>query len=111
MNERFDTQKNIRSPYDGEVVEVLTERGVVVGTGTPLFKLKNQKDDTKKITSVLYIPSKDGKKIKKGMEALVSPSIVQPQELILYLFKISFSFSLILSLWLYQFLRSSLIFP
>ncbi len=80
LNERFDTQKNIRSPYDGEVVEVLTERGVVVGTGTPLFKLKNQKDDTKKITSVLYIPSKDGKKIKKGMEALVSPSIVQPQE-------------------------------
>ncbi len=80
LNERFDTQKNIRSPYDGEVVEVLTERGVVVGTGTPLFKLKNQKDDTKKITSVLYIPSKDGKKIKKGMEALVSPSTVQPQE-------------------------------
>ena len=80
LNERFDTQKNIRSPYDGEVVEVLTERGVVVGTGTPLFKLKNQKDDTKKITSVLYISSKDGKKIKKGMEALVSPSTVQPQE-------------------------------
>ncbi|QNS41682.1 NHLP bacteriocin system secretion protein [Chryseobacterium manosquense] len=80
LNERFDTQKNIRSPYDGEVVEVLTERGTVVGTGTPLFKLKNQKDGNKKITSVLYIPSKDGKKIKKGMEALVSPSTVQPQE-------------------------------
>lgn len=80
LNERFDTQKNIRSPYDGEVVEVLTERGTVVGTGTPLFKLKNQKDDNEKITSVLYIPSKDGKKIKKGMEALVSPSTVQPQE-------------------------------
>lgn len=80
LTERFDTQKNIRSPYDGEVVEVLTDRGVVVGTGTPLFKLKNQKDDTKKITSVLYISSKDGKKIKKGMEALVAPSTVQPQE-------------------------------
>lgn len=80
LTERFDAQKNIRSPYDGEVVEVLTDRGVVVGTGTPLFKLKNQKEETKKITSVLYIPSKDGKKIKKGMEALVAPSTVQPQE-------------------------------
>lgn len=80
LSERFDNQKNIRSPYDGEVVEVLTDRGVVVSMGTPLFKLKNQKDTNKKITSVLYIPSKDGKKIKKGMEALVSPSTVQPQE-------------------------------
>lgn len=80
LKERFDNQKNLKSPYDGEVVEVLTDRGIVVGAGTPLFKLKNQKETDKKITSILYIPSKDGKKIKKGMEALVSPSTVQPQE-------------------------------
>ena len=81
LTERYDNQKNIRSPYDGEVVEVLTDRGVVVGTGTPLFKVKNQKDQqNSKLTGILYIPSKDGKKIKKGMEALVSPSTVQPQE-------------------------------
>jgi len=80
LKERFDNQKNLKSPYDGEVVEVLTDRGIVVGAGTPLFKLKNQKETDKKITSILYIPSKDGKKIKRGMEALVSPSTVQPQE-------------------------------
>lgn len=81
LTERYDNQKNIRSPYDGEVVEVLTDRGVVVGTGTPLFKLKNKNaGDSGKLTAVLYIPSKDGKKLKKGMEALVSPSTVQPQE-------------------------------
>lgn len=81
LSERYETQSNIKSPYNGEVVEVLTDAGVVVGPGTPLFKLKNQHDG--KLTNlkgVLYIPSQDGKKIKKGMEAFVVPSTVQPQE-------------------------------
>ncbi|AXG69019.1 putative efflux pump membrane fusion protein [Kordia sp. SMS9] len=82
LKERYDIQTNIRSSYTGEVVEVLTEAGIVVRQGTPLFKLKNQSsiagDD--KLRGVLYIPSQDGKKIKEGMEALVVPSTVQPQE-------------------------------
>ncbi|AZA58241.1 NHLP bacteriocin system secretion protein [Chryseobacterium shandongense] len=83
LTEKYDTQKNIRSPYEGEVVEVLTDRGVVVGLGSPLFKVKNEGSANTKLAGlkgVLYIPSKDGKKIKKGMEALVAPSTVQPQE-------------------------------
>ncbi|MBB4807359.1 HlyD family secretion protein [Chryseobacterium defluvii] len=81
LTERHDTQTNIRSPYDGEVVEVLTDAGVVVGPGTPLFKLKNKYSiQHAKLKGVLYIPSQDGKKIKKGMEAFVVPSTVQPQE-------------------------------
>lgn len=81
ISERYDIQSNIRSAYDGEVVEVLTDAGVMVAAGTPLFKVKNLHE--KKITKlkgVLYIPSQDGKKIKKGMEAFVVPSTVQPQE-------------------------------
>jgi NHLM bacteriocin system secretion protein len=82
LSERFDDQSNIRSPYNGEVVEVLTDAGVVVGAGTPLFKLKNPNGDksSNKLKGVLYIPSQDGKKIKQGMEAFVVPSTVQPQE-------------------------------
>ena len=81
LTERHDNQRNIKSPYDGEVVEVLTDSGIVVSLGTPLFKLKNI-NETKQaqLRGVLYIPSKDGKKIKKGMEALVVPSTVQPEE-------------------------------
>jgi HlyD family secretion protein len=81
LTERYDTQTNIRSPYNGEVVEVLTDAGVVVGPGSPLFKLKNLKSERQaKLKGVLYIPSQDGKKIKKDMEAFVVPSTVQPQE-------------------------------
>ena len=82
ISERYETQSNIRSSYSGEVVEVLTDAGVVVGAGTPLFKLKDQHGNqvSNKLKAVLYIPSQDGKKIKKGMEAFVVPSTVQPQE-------------------------------
>ena len=81
LQERYDIQTNIRSSYGGEVLEVLTDAGVIVSQGTPLFKLKNQNQIAgNKLRGVLYIPSQDGKKIKEGMEALVVPSTVQPQE-------------------------------
>jgi len=83
LQDRYDLQTNIRSSYSGVVVELLTEAGVIVGKGTSLFKLKtqNQVPGVKEnLRGVLYIPSKDGKKIKEGMEALIVPSTVQPQE-------------------------------
>ncbi|MFD1602912.1 NHLP bacteriocin system secretion protein [Flavobacterium artemisiae] len=81
LSEKYDIQRNIKSPYSGEVVEVLTDAGIVVSAGSPLFKLKNTiKTAQSQLKGILYIPSKDGKKIKKGMEALVVPSTVQPEE-------------------------------
>ncbi|RSK47577.1 NHLP bacteriocin system secretion protein [Hymenobacter rigui] len=81
LNERYDTQSNIKSAYSGEVVEVLADAGSMVGAGTPLFKLKNQSgEESGTLKGVLYIPSQDGKKIKRNMEAFVVPSTVQPQE-------------------------------
>ncbi|WP_299712881.1 NHLP bacteriocin system secretion protein [uncultured Tenacibaculum sp.] len=81
LEERYTIQTEIKSAYAGEVVEILTDSGVIVGQGTPLFKLKNQKQASdNRLRGVLYIPSQDGKKIKEGMQALVVPSTVQPQE-------------------------------
>ena len=80
LTARFEIQSKISSPHDGEVVEVLADAGAMVGAGTPLFKLKNQNETAGNLRGILYIPSQDGKKIKVGMEALVSPSTVQPQD-------------------------------
>lgn len=82
LEERYSKQTKITSSYSGEVVEILTDIGVIVRQGSPLFKLKNQNQDQddSKLRGVLYIPSQDGKKIKEGMQALVVPSTVQPQE-------------------------------
>ncbi len=81
LEERYDIQTNMKSSYAGEVVELLTDVGSVVNQGTPLFKLKQHKDDSgDQLKGVLYISSQDGKKIEEGMEALVVPSTVKPQE-------------------------------
>ena len=82
LKEQYEVRSSIKSPHSGEVVEVLTNSGVVVGIGAPLFKIKNEVEiaDNGKIKGILYVPSQDGKKIKVGMEALVVPSTVQPQE-------------------------------
>jgi HlyD family secretion protein len=80
LQEQYLIKTNIKSPHDGEVVEVLSNSGVIVGLGTPLFKLKDEHAKEGKIRGILYVPSQDGKKIKVGMEALVVPSTVKPQE-------------------------------
>ena len=82
LQEQYEVRTNIKSPHDGEVVEVLTSSGVVVGAGTPLFKMKNEASisSTGKVKGILYVPTQDGKKIKVGMDALVVPTTVQPQE-------------------------------
>lgn len=80
LNEQYDLLSNIRSPYSGEVVEVLTDAGIIVGQGAPLFKIKNHSFDNANLRGILYIPAQDGKKIEVGMEALVAPSTVKPQD-------------------------------
>lgn len=80
MIETYEKRNSITSPHTGEVLEILSKSGVVVGPGTPLFKIKNSKSLDDKLKGVMYIPSRDGKKIKVGMDALVVPSTVRPQE-------------------------------
>jgi len=80
LEEQFTIKTSIKSPHSGEVVEVLSNAGIMVGLGAPLFKLKNKAAIAGKVRGILYVPSQDGKKIKEGMEALVVPATVQPQE-------------------------------
>lgn len=80
LNERYALNTNIKSVHRGQVVEVLTNSGVVVSSGTPLFKLKSDKVVDDQIRGILYVSSKDGKKIKVGMDAFVAPATVLPQE-------------------------------
>jgi len=82
LEEQHNVKKSIKSPHSGEVVEVLSSSGTVVGPGTALFKVKNELEisESEEIRGVLYVSSQDGKKIKVGMEALVVPATVKPQE-------------------------------
>lgn len=80
LEDVLDKKTKIRSPHAGKVVEVLTKNGTVINPGYPLFKIKSGVNGSGKIKGVLYVPTNDGKKLKEGMQALVVPSTVQPQE-------------------------------
>ncbi|MEO0581445.1 MAG: NHLP bacteriocin system secretion protein [Bacteroidota bacterium] len=80
LENQYALNTNVRSLYSGEVVEVLSNPGIVVNKGTSLVKLKSYQTSDDGVKGILYVSSQDGKKIKVGMEALVVPATVQPQE-------------------------------
>lgn len=81
LKEQFKFRSQIVSQHSGKIVEIMTEPGVIVSPGVPLLKLGTDvQTSDRDLRAILFIPSKDGKKIKEGMEALISPSTVKPQE-------------------------------
>jgi len=80
LEAQYEKNTKIRSPYNGEVIEVLNNSGSIVGIGTPLFKLKDEIAQSDEIRAVMNVPSRDGKKLKSGMNALIVPTTVRPQE-------------------------------
>lgn len=80
LNEKYSLNSTIKSLHGGEVIEILSSKGMVIGQGTPICKLKSEDGTEGKLKGILYIPAQDGKKIKEGMEAFVVPATVQPQE-------------------------------
>jgi len=80
LEEQYEKNTNIKSPHSGEVIELLASSGIMVGPGSPLFKIKSTDTTEDKLKGVLYVPAQDGKKISVGMQALVVPSTVKPQE-------------------------------
>jgi HlyD family secretion protein len=77
----YQTQREwttkIRSPYRGQVIEKLVERGNPV-TGKDRIVTVETEEGT--MQAVIYIPAGDGKKVRPGMEIQVSPSTVKPEE-------------------------------
>jgi HlyD family secretion protein len=71
--------ENVRviSPHHGRVLELAVGRGDVVSPGTPILSLEVTSED---LLTVLYLPAGEGKRIRSGMEATVSPSTVQREE-------------------------------
>ena len=80
LTEQYELSNQVKSLHEGLVVEVLANTGIVVNKGTPLLKLKSEDVSDDKVKGILYVTSKDGKKIKEGMEAFVVPATVKPQE-------------------------------
>lgn len=73
---QLTTNGQVLSPYDGQVLEIAAAPGQVVSQGTMLGTLQAE-DEAEALVSLAFFADKDGKQIKPGMAAQVTPSIVK----------------------------------
>lgn len=65
------------SPVDGQVITVQAAVGSVIKTGDPIINVASQGQG---LDALLFLPPQMGKRVKPGMEALISPSVVEKAE-------------------------------
>ncbi len=67
----------LHSPYSGTVVEVLAEKGSKVKADTALATLERTDQP---LGAVIFVPLAEGKNLKPGIKAQLSPSTVRTEE-------------------------------
>ncbi len=78
LENELEEKNKIVSKYDGLVLEVANVPGEVIASGASVGSIEiEQKGDTSKLVALAYFADKDGKRIKEGMKAQVTPSIVK----------------------------------
>jgi len=74
---QYDRQSTVRVARGGRVLEVVVSPGNFVQPGKTVIRLESVDGAYE---ADVYVPVGDGKKIKAGLEACVSPSTVRPEE-------------------------------
>lgn len=77
LNSRLVLNGNVTAPASGRVSEVKVFEGEVVKSGASLVSIASSGSD---VQVVLYIPTKDGKRVAPGMTVRVAPSVVKKEE-------------------------------
>lgn len=79
LQDELSKKMEIVSRFDGRVLEVQAKKGDIVQPGTSLVSLERT-GNTVKLEVVLYVKAEEGKNIRPGMEAQISPSTVKKEE-------------------------------
>lgn len=78
--ENIELESKIFSPYSGRVLEVVLSEGTPVNVGDKILTLSLTGETAKGIESLIYVPAKDGKRVKAGMKVRISPTTVKEEE-------------------------------
>jgi len=71
-----DRQK-VFSPYTGRVLELMLDPGNLVAPGSRILTLETLEAP---VDAVVYIPAQEGKRVRQGMRARVSPTTIRVEE-------------------------------
>lgn len=80
LEDRLDLETSVRSPATGRVLEIFKTHGQVIQTGEALLSVEKANDNDEPLYVQAYVQPQHGKKIKAGMEAQISPSVVKQEE-------------------------------
>ncbi|MGM0607906.1 MAG: NHLP bacteriocin system secretion protein [Candidatus Muiribacteriota bacterium] len=80
LQEEFYKNSRVISPYNGRVIEVSIDKNDLINPGESIIKIERTGKDIKELVAVGFVKAEDGKKIKHGMGAQVSPSTVRKEE-------------------------------
>jgi HlyD family secretion protein len=73
---QFSTQSRIVSPYDGRILEVTLTPGQRVTPGVRVAGL-NAELPGSTLTGTIYLPAREGKKVRPGLAVQVTPATVE----------------------------------
>jgi HlyD family secretion protein len=77
LESQLGSKTEVMSPYNGRVLEIAATVGDLISQGNRIVTLENIEEP---IEAVIYIPAGDGKKVRPGMRAQISPSTVKSEE-------------------------------
>lgn len=80
LEREFKAKTQVVAPYDGRILEVMTEPGAVVGASQPVVTLDLTGRTVKDLEAVVFVPSIYGKQIQLGMTMLLAPATVRQEE-------------------------------
>jgi len=69
--------QSIVSPYTGRVLELMLDPGNLVAPGSRILTLETLEAP---VDAMIYIPAQEGKRVRPGMQARVSPSTIRVEE-------------------------------
>ena len=69
--------ERVLAPVSGQVIEIKLATGAIVNPGTAVASIRT---GTTELEVLLYVPPAEGKQVKVGMQALVSPAAVRREE-------------------------------
>ncbi len=79
LERNLEYYTNIVSPDAGRVIEVMVNEGALIGAGATVVSIEPVGRAARNLEAVIYIPS-EGKNVKPGMDAQVSPANVKREE-------------------------------
>jgi HlyD family secretion protein len=80
LDKRIDTQSVVLAKAAGRIIEVKVTEGDAVTRGRPIATIEVATPGPNELVAEVYVPVRDGKRVRVGMPVKLAPSVIKPEE-------------------------------